>query len=284
MNRIISIILIILLVTLCSCNMINTENETTTDTGEETTTDAGEVNKNPAKETAWYESIMSAKGENACMPNGKMMELFSKVENVPLNLLQKQEHSKGLGIIKNVRARNFSAFDQLSSTMGSLEQFCSVYTTEHIKKIDDEHICVIYSISIDEIGDALMYVIFEKSIQNDSFEKWETTGEHYILSQKRSSADFAEIKIGDTVADILKFDVGMHIEIAPGNSYSSKSYRLLEDGLLIITFDISKDNIAAFENFGSVCIKNVQFYPWGSEEIPDNVSIINSPHLLDGLE
>ena len=186
-----------------------------------------------------------------------------------------------------------------NSRLYCLQDFNEVCPIELIKKIDREHICVVYKISHNEVGDVLAYVVFERQtafltkkdgVESAGFyEKWEKTGEFYLLTEKLSSADFENIEVGDPALDVSNIEPAILAEFhlftfGYGHDDSKiyiETYRLLTDGIMHILFEAPKNaENGGLSPFSEFTVYSKTFYPYNSEAIPQIKTMINAPDIL----
>ena len=128
--------------------------------------------------------------------------------------------------------------------MHTLEQWNEKYPLEHIQSIDDQTVIAVYKIFTEDMEQPVyMYHLFElvyvEKNQEDfkiseNLSKYHSTHEYYYLSKKLSSADFEIVKKGVYKETVL--------EIEPAVAWDEgTSYRLLEDGVMIISFEETPD-------------------------------------------
>ena len=194
--------------------------------------------------------------------------------------------------------RNF-VLPNASSQIYILEHFNESFPIELIKKIDSDHICVVYKLSRENGENVLAYVIFERTIayftkedgvdKKGTYERWSKTGELYFVTQSLSSADFDNVKIGDSASSVCAIDSAVSFDAdyaaidAAQMKYNFTSYRILSDGIMIIEFEgpMYQEN-SEKPLLSAYTVSEKAFYPYHSDEVPEEIAtVIHSPNLLN---
>ncbi|MBQ9785352.1 MAG: hypothetical protein IJW29_07610 [Clostridia bacterium] len=171
----------------------------------------------------------------------------------------------------------------------NLEYYNTRYPIERIERVDNDHICVIYRLEKDDVS-AYVYMIFENdgyTSDENIYQGWTFKTEYYYVSTPLSSSDFASISIGDCATKVsaidpsLPFDMKNFVLDNSNSFHAFAAYKLLTDGLLIITLEAplidGKTASSALEDYS---VRAMTFYPHNSTEIPNNVSVLGYPDLL----
>lgn len=177
-----------------------------------------------------------------------------------------------------------------SSGFISLGDLHKNFPVEHIIVLDESHVCAVYKQDlkahtfIDEERCAYIYVVLERSELESGREQWYNTVEYYYVGEKLlSSKDFANVKIGDSAEKVSAIDHSVLYDRVPdnvGGAFTDKftSYRLLTDGIMVIKFD-GETGEHSFDLSGFT-VSNVSFYPYGSTDAPEELTLINFPDII----
>ena len=184
---------------------------------------------------------------------------------------------------------------ELNSQIIWLQAFNEVYPIELIKEIDQDHICVVYKFSYDEVENILTYVVFERQtkfltkkddVESAGFyEKWDKTGEFYFLTEKLSSSDFDNIQIGDSALEVYNIDPAISVDMGfrsvDNLNLYFKSYRLLSDGIMVIECSIDRNKEESTSDLSEYTVSSKTFYPYNSDDFPDEIkAVINASDIL----
>ncbi|MBQ7354998.1 MAG: hypothetical protein IJW62_05720, partial [Clostridia bacterium] len=115
-------------------------------------------------------------------------------------------------------------------------------------------------------------------------ETWRVSKEWYYVSEPMTYADFSSVQIGTgyeafaAIDPTVKYDY-LRQPYAP--IFGFMSYRLLEDGLLVTEFEdidpqFTDENVYIRQDAEHYRVKSMQFYPWGTEDVPDSYQILNA--------
>ncbi len=227
---------------------------------------------------------------------GTLVSEFELNKNVPLEELTVYDSFK---FIFYYGARNMIV--NAGSDLFTLGQFNSVFPIEHIKFIDNDTICVIYKLENEIKAITYAYVLFgrkveyiipsEKSNINREegwYECWEKTGEIYFVSNVLAEKDYSKVTTGELVSKLAEIDSGVLFEdrfVVHGNNDNPSflSYRLLTDGIMVIYAE-SPDGYDASEHLPELSeytIVSKTFYPFGSIEYPEEISLPKLENLLE---
>ena len=143
------------------------------------------------------------------------------------------------------------------------------------------------------------YVIFERTIacftkedgvdKTGTYERWSKTGELYFVTQSLSSANFDNVKIGDSASSVCAIDSAVSFDAdyagidAAQMKYNFTSYRILSDGIMIIKFEgpMYQEN-SEKPLLSAYTVSEKAFYPYNSDEVPEEIAtVIHSPNLLN---
>lgn len=189
--------------------------------------------------------------------------------------------------------------DSTSSDLKWLQAFNKVYPIELIKKIDNDHVCVVYKLSSDKVENILTYVVFERQTKfltpKDDVERagfyecWKKTGEFYFLTNKLSSSDFDNLQVGDSVLSVCNIDPAVSSDyyyycyfLDDTNIYFN-SYRLLSDGIMVIQFKAPRNTESEYiPELSKYTVSSKTFYPYNSDNFPKEIkAVINAPDILN---
>jgi len=104
---------------------------------------------------------------------------------------------------------------------------------ECLRKISEDRLYIIFKSKENN----LVYVFY--SLTEDDTNQWSSECVLYFANKALSREDFADIKAGDTLADVIKIDDSQkeYFETARNISDDFTSYHITKDGLLIITYE-----------------------------------------------
>ena len=230
---------------------------------------------------SWSEKLS---GHYPWLENGSLMNDFEQQYN-----LSKSELS-----VYDYMYFDASLGGRYIKTSGSIElhtlqAFNDSYPIELIKRIDNEHICVVYNVERNDLQEVFVYVVFEKKTtyfteedgveQAGTYEIWEKNGEFYYLTKELAYDDFADIGIGDSAVKVNDIDCAVSFEtrymkLIPGNKRYFTSYRLLKDGIMEIEFEAPITEVTTdYTSLDDFKITSIVFYPFGDDTMPDKISI-----------
>lgn len=246
-----------------------------------------------APKKSWSEKLNEI--PDAWIKKNSLMKAFDQTYNKSEEELTSYDFSSFY--LKYGGTRHFVT-DWSSSDVKWLQEFNKVYPIELIKEIDQDHICVVYKFSSDEVENILTYVVFERqtkfltkkdNVESAGFyEKWEKTGEFYFLTNKLSSSDFDNIQIGDSVLSVCSIDPAVSADyyyycysMDASNIYVN-SYRLLSDGIMVIEFKAPRNTESEYiPELSKYTVSSKTFYPYNSDDFPNEIkAVINSPDIL----
>lgn len=223
-----------------------------------------------------------SKWKNSWQKKGTIEELIQQSEKTPLENLT------------SYNSAEFLAFAELSpcyiclsrhSRPISLVIFNEKYPIDYINQIDSDHIYVVYKL-IDEYDKPMyIYLVFHNivgevdEIKKDDFEAWYLT-EYYFTSGNHKYNDFASLKVSDSAKNVKAIDSVINeysicntlLQVIPVDKESkdnnvqnkvkavTKSYHLLEDGLLIIEYISSSECETSEQAKACLQISNITFY------------------------
>ena len=177
-----------------------------------------------------------------------------------------------------------------NSAINSLQLMNEVYPVEYIHKIDENNICVVYRFSYDylKFDSTYAFVFFQKQITDHKMEKWNRTGEVYFANNLLTFENYKHITEGVSVEELLKLDIGAAYDYCYGgrelirNTETSEitrvsftTWRILSDGILVITADKPYEPDSDINHLAEYKISQVKLIPYGSEEMPKWISLKN---------
>lgn len=168
------------------------------------------------------------------------------------------------------------------------------FPVERIVSLSETTIAVIYRLEhYDHVSYA--YVIFNapanqffaKNYLNWSNDTWEV----YFVSKILSSSDYSSLAVGDHISKAVAIDVSLacsfreYIDTSSGqwlgdNVFETYKSILLSDGVLCITFLAPFAGIHDIADDDRAVITSINFYPYGSTDAPDYISVINYPNIF----
>ena len=217
--------------------------------------------------------------------NGALMNSFEQQYNLAKSELSVRDYER---FYWDVGGRFMQL--NLNSEAPTLWAFNQRHPVELVKKIDDEHICVVYKLARDDLREVFAYVVFEKWTSTfddceemdpaDEYELWHKTGEFYFITEELTSDDFSGLCIGDSAAIVNEIDQSVSFETVYSRGFVEtktwcfESYRLLKDGILIIAFEAPHaEGTVGYPPLDEFKITSIVFYPFGDDTMPDKISI-----------
>lgn len=177
--------------------------------------------------------------------------------------------------------------------MNGLRDKNSLIPIEHIKKIDSDHLCVIYRSNTVETGDVYAYITFSRDVKNASELNADAEGEleqwnveyFYLIGKKLSSADFDGLNVGDDISAAIAIDPviallakeGSYVKSVPTDLEGymmpvNSIYRILSDGVLVLEFECYDEESK---------LLNKTFYSYGATDVPDEIALaVANPALF----
>ena len=132
-----------------------------------------------------------------------------------------------------------------SPNISSLRQINEVLPIEFIRQIDEDHLYVVYKVRARDDAIWYTYVFFERFAKrcNETHESWWRKGNVFYVAKALEYGDFADIHVGSTNAEVHAVDPvvypGLYPEEYPKESF--KSYHLMKDGVLTITYSFNPE-------------------------------------------
>ena len=132
-----------------------------------------------------------------------------------------------------------------SPNISSLRQVNEVLPIEFMKQIDEDNLYVVYKVRGRDDVIWYTYVFFERLAKrcNETHESWWRRGNVFYVAKALEYSDFADIHIGSTNAEVHAVDPvvypGLYPEEYPKESF--KSYHLMKDGVLTITYSFNPE-------------------------------------------
>ena len=114
-----------------------------------------------------------------------------------------------------------------------------------MKQIDEDHLYVVYKVYGRDDMILYTYVFFDKVPEecNETCESWRRRGNIFYLVRPLEYSDFADIHIGSTNAEVHAVDPVVYPGLYPDDYPKEpfKSYHLMKDGVLTITYSFEPD-------------------------------------------
>lgn len=148
---------------------------------------------------------------NQCRQEGTLVRLISETDDydLPLNSLTCADDLRMLSIkgypqTPNTEHERDKSYSLMGRIITQLYEFNMVYPVEKIRKIDDDHICVIYKAN--HQGNVVYnYKIYNREIVEDEqgqrLERWKDWGENYYLLTLISFFQLSEMSPGEEVSE-----------------------------------------------------------------------------------
>lgn len=160
-----------------------------------------------------------------------------------------------------------------------LNGFNDEFPIERIKKIDSDHIVVVYKLKNEEGSTALTYILFGKMFYDgDEPGKeydWVRTGEFYHVIKKLSSADFENVMIGDSAKSVNEIDPAVAFDCEGSTFDKVETIRVLTDGIMLIEFEKPEIPTSVDVSFSEYKVSSKSFYPYSDSNFPDSIPTIH---------
>ena len=132
-----------------------------------------------------------------------------------------------------------------SPNISSLRQINEVLPIEFIRQIDEDHLYVVYKVRARDDAIWYTYVFFESFAKrcNETHESWWRKGNVFYVAKALEYGDFADIHVGSTNAEVHAVDPVVYPGLYPDDYPKEpfKSYHLMKDGVLTITYSFEPD-------------------------------------------
>ena len=131
-----------------------------------------------------------------------------------------------------------------SIRISSLQRINTAYPVEFLKLIDEDHLYVVYKTVGRDNQIWYSYLFFERIAErcNETHESWWRRGNVFYVAKALEYSDFADIHIGSTTADVHAVDPVVSPAKHPeGFTEPFKSYHLMKDGVLTLTFSFDPE-------------------------------------------
>ena len=132
-----------------------------------------------------------------------------------------------------------------SPNISSLRQINEVLPIEFIRQIDEDHLYVVYKVRGRDDAIWYTYVFFDKVPEecNETCESWRRRGNVFYVMKALEYSDFANIHVGSTNAEVHAVDPVVYPGLYPDDYPKEpfKSYHLMKDGVLTITYSFEPD-------------------------------------------
>ena len=129
-------------------------------------------------------------------------------------------------------------------SVSSLYRINIKFPIEFMKQIDEDNLYVVYKVYGRDDMILYTYVFFKRFAEecNETSESWWRRGNIFYLVKPLEYSDFADIRIGSTTADVHAVDpVVSDRDYPEGYTESFKSYHLMKDGTLTITYSFDTE-------------------------------------------
>ncbi len=165
-------------------------------------------------------------------------------------------------------------------------------TVNHIIEIDDDRIAVLYKTAEDNLDEAYVLVVFERTVcESPKYESWSKTGEAYFIGEVKSSENYSDIKVGDKVEALYEIDKSIYYDVLRDELSSNLTLEWYKENISNpdlsdaprMVFKLLEDGILTFEyNKKEMIITEKSFYSYDGE-LPMGVSV-TTPTVLDVLK
>ena len=187
-----------------------------------------------------------------------------------------------------MQCTRWSVLLESGSEINSLELMNQIYPVEFLQKIDEETVCVVYRFSFQYTNDDPTYafVFFKKHLVSGNLEEWRRTGEVYFVNRVLSSDDFRNITEGTSAQELIALDAGVSYDFSYGGrelirddetsgitGISLKTWRVLSDGILIITAEMPYTEGCEINDYSEYTVTKVEWFPYGSGETPEMITL-----------
>ena len=129
--------------------------------------------------------------------------------------------------------------------ISSLYRINNIFPIEFMKQIDEDHLYVVYKVYGRDDMILYTYVFFKRFAEecNETSESWWRRGNIFYLVKPLEYSDFADIRIGSTNTDVHAVDPVVYPGLYPDDYPKEpfKSYHLMKDGVLTITYSFEPD-------------------------------------------
>ena len=129
--------------------------------------------------------------------------------------------------------------------ISSLYRINNIFPIEFMKQIDEDHLYVVYKVYGRDDMILYTYVFFKRFAEecNETSESWWSRGNIFYLVKPLEYSDFADIRIGSTNTDVHAVDPVVYPGLYPDDYPKEpfKSYHLMKDGVLTITYSFEPD-------------------------------------------
>ena len=130
-------------------------------------------------------------------------------------------------------------------SVSSLYRINIKFPIEFMKQIDEDNLYVVYKVYGRDDMILYTYVFFDKVPEecNETCESWRRRGNVFYVMKALEYSDFANIHIGSTNAEVHAVDPVVYPGLYPDDYPKEpfKSYHLMKDGVLTITYSFEPD-------------------------------------------
>ena len=130
-------------------------------------------------------------------------------------------------------------------SVSSLYRINIKFPIEFMKQIDEDHLYVVYKVYGRDDMILYTYVFFKRFAEecNETSESWWRRGNIFYLVKPLEYSDFADIHVGSTNAEVHAVDPVVYPGLYPDDYPKEpfKSYHLMKDGVLTITYSFEPD-------------------------------------------
>ena len=174
---------------------------------------------------------------------GVISEISEKVKNSAMKIEDIQNKFSVFDMADVLGVFNYGE-EVGSIRISSLQRINTAYPVEFLKLIDEDHLYVVYKTVGRDNQIWYSYLFFERIAErcNETHESWWRRGNVFYVAKALEYSDFADIHIGSTTADVHAVDPVVSPAKHPeGFTEPFKSYHLMKDGVLTLTFSFDPE-------------------------------------------
>ena len=174
---------------------------------------------------------------------GAVAEMVQSVKSSDMKVEDIKNVYSGIDLARTVGVWDYGEVSDANPLLSSLRNINDAFPIEFMKQIDENTLYVVYKSQFSD-GVNYTYMFFEKYEErcNETYESWWHKGNVFYLKKPLEYSDFADIRIGSTTADVHAVDpVVSDRDYPEGYTESFKSYHLMKDGTLTITYSFDTE-------------------------------------------
>ena len=174
---------------------------------------------------------------------GTVAEMVQSVKSSDMKVEDIKNVYSGIDLARTVGVWDYGEVSDANPLLSSLRNINDAFPIEFMKQIDENTLYVVYKSQFSD-GVNYTYMFFEKYEErcNETYESWWHKGNVFYLKKPLEYSDFADIRIGSTTADVHAVDpVVSDRDYPEGYTESFKSYHLMKDGTLTITYSFDTE-------------------------------------------